>query len=71
MQFPLVLELSADEPPDHGIPAGKNRVHRLCSTQRLFRVNSTKRGLNRTPGSQPMTIWWNATSPLPPRTSYG
>lgn len=40
----------ADELPGHGIIAGENRVHRLCSAQRLVSVHATKRGLNRRPG---------------------
>lgn len=40
----------ADELPNHGITAGKNRVQRLCSAQRLCSVHSKKRGLYRWPG---------------------
>ncbi|TQN35829.1 transposase InsO family protein [Kocuria rosea] len=40
----------SDEPPDHGIHAGENRVQRLCSAHGLFRVHSKKRGFNRKPG---------------------
>jgi putative transposase len=40
----------ADELPAHGITAGRNRVYRLCTQQRLFSVHSTKRGTGRKPG---------------------
>ena len=40
----------ADELPAHGIVAGENRVHRLCSQQRIFSVFAKKRGLHRQPG---------------------
>jgi hypothetical protein len=40
----------ADELPTRGITASRNRVHRLCSQQRLWSVHSKKRGLNRRPG---------------------
>ena len=34
-----------------GIVAGRNRVNRLCTSQRLWSVHSRKRGLNRRPGA--------------------
>lgn len=40
----------ADELAAAGIVAGRNRVNRLCSLQRIFSVHSRKRGLNRKPG---------------------
>ena len=40
----------ADELPARGIAAGRNRVHRLCSTARLFSAHSKKRGTARRPG---------------------
>ena len=40
----------ADELTARGITAGRNRVNRLCSLQRLWSVHSRKRGLNRKPG---------------------
>ena len=40
----------ADELPARGIVAGRNRVHRLCSTARLFSAHSKKRGTARRPG---------------------
>ncbi|ABH00803.1 possible transposase, N-terminal (plasmid) [Rhodococcus jostii RHA1] len=40
----------ADELPTHGIVAGENRVHRLCSQQRIFSVVAKKRGLARRSG---------------------
>jgi putative transposase len=40
----------ADELPTRGIIASRNRVHRLCSQQRVWSVHSKKRGLNRRPG---------------------
>jgi putative transposase len=40
----------ADELADRGIPAGRNRVNRLCTLQRLWSVHSRKRGVNRKPG---------------------
>ncbi len=40
----------ADELPAHGIVAGENRVHRLCSQQRIFSVFAKKRGLHRRSG---------------------
>jgi putative transposase len=42
--------LVADELPEHGISAGENRVHRLCSLQRIWSLHSKKRGLNRKAG---------------------
>ena len=43
-------QLVADELPGHGITAGENRVHRLCSAQRIWSLHSKKRGLHRRPG---------------------
>ena len=40
----------ADELGDQGLRASRNRVNRLCSSQRLWSVHSRKRGLNRKPG---------------------
>lgn len=40
----------ADELPARGIVAGRNRVHRLCTTARLFSAHSKKRGTTRRPG---------------------
>ena len=40
----------ADELADQGVQASRNRVNRLCSSQRLWSVHSRKRGLNRTAG---------------------
>jgi putative transposase len=40
----------ADELPDRGITASRNRVNRLCTQQRLWSVHSKKRGLSRKPG---------------------
>ena len=40
----------ADELPDRGITASRNRVNRLCSQQRLWSVHAKKRGLARKPG---------------------
>ena len=40
----------ADELAGRGIPAGENRVARLCSQQRIWSVFSKKRGLNRKAG---------------------
>ncbi len=40
----------ADELTDRGIGAGENRVHRLCSQQRLWSVFARRRGLNRAAG---------------------
>lgn len=40
----------ADELPAYGITAGRNRVWRLCSSQRLWSVHAKKRGLNRKAG---------------------
>ena len=40
----------ADELAARGLAAGRNRVNRLCSLQRLWSVHSRKRGLNRKPG---------------------
>ncbi|MBO3088275.1 IS3 family transposase [Cellulomonas dongxiuzhuiae] len=40
----------ADELPARGINAGRNRVHRLCSTARLFSAHAKKRGNARRPG---------------------
>jgi putative transposase len=39
-----------DELADQGITASRNRVNRLCTSQRLWSVHSRKRGLNRKPG---------------------
>ncbi len=40
----------ADELAGRGIHAGRNRVNRLCTSQRIFSVHSRKRGLHRKPG---------------------
>ena len=40
----------ADELANRGVLAGRNRVNRLCSLQRLWSVHSHKRGLSRRPG---------------------
>jgi putative transposase len=40
----------ADELANQGVLASRNRVNRLCSSQRLWSVHSRKRGLNRKPG---------------------
>ena len=40
----------ADELADQGITASRNRVNRLCTSQRLWSVHSRKRGLSRRPG---------------------
>jgi putative transposase len=40
----------ADELHERGIAAGRGRVNRLCTLQRLWSVHSRKRGLNRRPG---------------------
>ncbi|MCW2527896.1 MAG: transposase [Pseudonocardiales bacterium] len=42
--------LVADELSEHGISAGENRVHRLCTAQRIWSLHSKKRGLNRKAG---------------------
>ncbi len=34
----------ADELAEQGLPAGENRVARLCSQQRIFSVHARKRG---------------------------
>ena len=39
-----------DELAEAGIVAGRKRVNRLCTSQRLWSVHSRKRGLNRRPG---------------------
>jgi len=40
----------ADELPDRGVRAGRNRVSRLCTQQRLWSAHAKKRGLSRRPG---------------------
>jgi putative transposase len=40
----------ADELADQGLKAGRNRVNRLCTAQRLWSVHSRKRGRQRVPG---------------------
>ncbi len=40
----------ADELADLGLPAGRNRVARLCRSQRIWSVFAKKRGRNRRPG---------------------
>jgi transposase InsO family protein len=40
----------ADELADRGLPAGENRVARLCSQQRIWSVFAKKRGLSCKPG---------------------
>jgi putative transposase len=40
----------ADELAEQGVRASRNRVNRLCSSQRLWSVHSRKRGLHRKPG---------------------
>jgi len=39
-----------DELPARGVTAGRNRVNRLCTQQRLWSVHSRKRGRHRKPG---------------------
>ena len=39
-----------DELAGHGITASRNRVNRLCTSQRLWSVHARKRGLSRKPG---------------------
>jgi hypothetical protein len=39
-----------DELPARGVTAGRNRVNRLCTLQRLWSVHSRKRGRHRQPG---------------------
>ena len=39
-----------DELADHGVVAGRNRVNRLCSQQRLWSVHARKRGPSRRSG---------------------
>ena len=39
-----------DELPGRGVTAGRNRVNRLCTQQRLWSVHSRKRGRSRRPG---------------------
>ena len=40
----------ADELPDRGVIASRNRVNRLCTQQRLWSAHARKRGLTRQPG---------------------
>jgi putative transposase len=40
----------ADELVEKGVRASRNRVNRLCTSQRLWSVHSRKRGLSRKPG---------------------
>ena len=40
----------ADELPARGVRAGRNRVSRLCTQQRLWSAHARKRGLARKPG---------------------
>jgi len=40
----------ADELPERGITAGRNRVQRLCSVQRIYSAHAKKRGAGRKPG---------------------
>jgi len=40
----------ADELTEKGVRASRNRVNRLCTSQRLWSVHARKRGLNRKPG---------------------
>jgi putative transposase len=40
----------ADELPARGIAAGRNRVSRLCSQQRIYSTHAKKRGHYRRPG---------------------
>ncbi len=39
-----------DELARHGVIAGRNRVNRLCTVQRLWSVHARKRGRQRVPG---------------------
>jgi len=39
-----------DELTGHGIIAGRKRVNRLCTVQRVWSVHARKRGLSRQPG---------------------
>ena len=40
----------ADELAERGVRAGRNRVNRLCTVQRIWSVHSRKRGRHRKPG---------------------
>lgn len=40
----------ADQLAERGIPAGENRVQRLCTQQRIWSVFAKRRGLSRKPG---------------------
>lgn len=40
----LGYRLIADELPEKGITAGKNRVHRLCKLQRIHSLHSVRNG---------------------------
>ena len=51
----------ADELAAPGI-AGRNRVNRLCSLQRIFSVHSRKRGLTASPARRCTTTWSSGSS---------
>ena len=47
--------LIRDELAERGVHAGRNRVNRLCTLQRLWSAHSRKRGRQRVPARQCMT----------------
>jgi hypothetical protein len=57
----------ADELADAGIPAGRNRVARVCSAQRIWSVFAKRRGS----GRRSTTTWCSAGSSRTARTSCG
>jgi hypothetical protein len=61
----------ADELSGRGVRAGRNRVHRLCSQQRIWSVHARKRGLSRKPGPPVHDDLVTRSSPPRDQTSCG
>jgi putative transposase len=61
----------ADELPQRGITAGRNRVARLCAQQRIWSVFAKKKGLTRRPDRRCTTTSCARCSPPTARTGYG
>jgi len=61
----------ADEVRARGITAGRNRVNRLCTRQRLFSVHAKSAAPAADPGHRCTTTWSGASSPPSSRTGCG
>ncbi len=61
----------ADELANQSLRASRNRVNRLCPSQRLWSVQSHTRGQDRNPARRSATTWSSATSPPKHPTTCG